>query len=229
MLALKKYGKDWQLLRDEIPSRTVVQIRTHSQKFFLKLARTVPANKNLVEFVKENPLAYFINLTNDEFCDDFKENSEERGQIRKSYEDASKSIKHIKLEQITPTEVIQGNYGHGASLYKLNNEVRDRQTQSGNVIVLTSNLIKLTNAIECAQKSMQSIIAGIWNIMDRGKFGCTNNTMNLGHWWNLYNTAIQLQKLLTTASHIYYRIPCVSSNNFYQHPLTLNIHQKTSL
>jgi len=36
---LMAYGKDWRRIGAQIPTRTVVQIRTHAQKFFQKLQR----------------------------------------------------------------------------------------------------------------------------------------------------------------------------------------------
>ena len=39
---LRKYGKQWKRIAEEIPTRTVVQIRTHAQKYFLKLAKIEP-------------------------------------------------------------------------------------------------------------------------------------------------------------------------------------------
>jgi len=37
---LKEYGKEWKKIAGMIPTRTVVQIRTHAQKYFQKLAKT---------------------------------------------------------------------------------------------------------------------------------------------------------------------------------------------
>ncbi|CAM9530102.1 unnamed protein product [Choristocarpus tenellus] len=36
---LKKHGKDWKLIADLVPTRTIVQIRTHAQKYFLKIEK----------------------------------------------------------------------------------------------------------------------------------------------------------------------------------------------
>ena len=36
---LKRHGKDWKLISHMIPSRSVVQIRTHAQKYYQKLAK----------------------------------------------------------------------------------------------------------------------------------------------------------------------------------------------
>lgn len=45
---LRKYGKQWKRIAEEIPSRTVVQIRTHAQKYFLKLAKIEPATSTSI-------------------------------------------------------------------------------------------------------------------------------------------------------------------------------------
>ena len=36
---LRRYGKQWKLIGLSIPTRTVVQIRTHAQKYFQKVAK----------------------------------------------------------------------------------------------------------------------------------------------------------------------------------------------
>lgn len=54
------------MLKKEIHSRTISQIRTHSQKFFLKVAKVAPSAKDLVEFVKETPTSYFLGFPEDE-------------------------------------------------------------------------------------------------------------------------------------------------------------------
>eukprot|EP00924_Labyrinthula_sp_SR-Ha-C_P004665 snap_masked-scaffold_1-processed-gene-7.17-mRNA-1 protein AED:0.34 eAED:0.77 QI:0/-1/0/1/-1/1/1/0/235 len=38
---LKKYGKEWRVISELIKTRTVIQIRTHAQKYFQKLAKTL--------------------------------------------------------------------------------------------------------------------------------------------------------------------------------------------
>jgi len=66
LVALRKYGKQWHLIQHEVPTRTVIQIRTHSQKFFERVKSAAPANKDLMDFVRESPLEYFITLTGNE-------------------------------------------------------------------------------------------------------------------------------------------------------------------
>jgi SHAQKYF class myb-like DNA-binding protein len=36
---LREFGRDWKRVAAAIPSRTVVQIRTHAQKHFMKMVR----------------------------------------------------------------------------------------------------------------------------------------------------------------------------------------------
>ena len=42
---IQNYGKDWKRIADLIPSRTVVQTRTHAQKYVQKVAKQQQAQK----------------------------------------------------------------------------------------------------------------------------------------------------------------------------------------
>lgn len=42
--ALKKYGKEWKKVASSVGTRTVVQTRTHAQKYFQKLSKGLSGN-----------------------------------------------------------------------------------------------------------------------------------------------------------------------------------------
>ncbi len=58
----------------EVATRSVIQIRTHAQKFFIKVAKVAPCGVDLVEFVQSRPLSYFVGM------DDSDPGSEEEKQ-----------------------------------------------------------------------------------------------------------------------------------------------------
>jgi SHAQKYF class myb-like DNA-binding protein len=45
LLALKLYGKDWKKVEDFIATRSGAQIRSHAQKYFLRLTKNVDLNE----------------------------------------------------------------------------------------------------------------------------------------------------------------------------------------
>ncbi len=51
-------------MKSEIPNRTTSQIRTHAQKFFIKLAYDAPPNSDIIEYLKTKPANYFLELPN---------------------------------------------------------------------------------------------------------------------------------------------------------------------
>lgn len=60
-LALIKHGKNWNELQKSIPSRTIIQIRTHAQKFFIKLKSIAPKVEPL-EYLRSRPANSFISF-----------------------------------------------------------------------------------------------------------------------------------------------------------------------
>lgn len=72
---MQKNGKDWELVKQAIESRTVTQIRTHAQKFFIKLGKVVPPNMDPITFMKNNPTSFFVNFNNEDNGKDSIENA----------------------------------------------------------------------------------------------------------------------------------------------------------
>jgi len=64
-LGLKKHGKQWKELQKSVPTRTVIQIRTHAQKFFIKLEQALPKGTDLIKYLKKTPSKSFVNIVKD--------------------------------------------------------------------------------------------------------------------------------------------------------------------
>ena len=64
MIALQKHGKRWALVQSEIPNRTTSQIRTHAQKFFIKLAYILPEGMDPITFMRTKTASFFLDLPN---------------------------------------------------------------------------------------------------------------------------------------------------------------------
>lgn len=66
IVGLKEYGKEWKKLAKCVPTRTLTQIKTHAQKFLIRLKRSTPrgmdplehfgrmSKKALVPFIKDS-------------------------------------------------------------------------------------------------------------------------------------------------------------------------------
>jgi len=60
-IALKDHGRQWKLIEGLIPSRTSSQIRTHAQKFFIRLKQLNNVDDDeLLAFIREHDVDYFI-------------------------------------------------------------------------------------------------------------------------------------------------------------------------
>ena len=62
ILAIQKYGTKWPLISKEIPKRTSSQIRTHAQKFFIKVSNILPDDSEIIPFLQSKPAEFFANL-----------------------------------------------------------------------------------------------------------------------------------------------------------------------
>ena len=93
-IALMKYGKNWAELKKNIPTRTIVQIRTHSQKFFMKVRELAPKDSDLLVFLKTKPPEFFLSFG--------KENNAEIANYESPYEsicnDKGNNCPQINLE-----------------------------------------------------------------------------------------------------------------------------------
>ena len=60
-LGLQKYGKKWRYMQKDLPTRTSSQIRTHAQKFFIRLKAKIGGDDDeLLEYVQGKPAQYFV-------------------------------------------------------------------------------------------------------------------------------------------------------------------------
>jgi SHAQKYF class myb-like DNA-binding protein len=76
---LKEYGKDWEAVAKLIPSRSIIQIRSHAQKYFKKLSKTDPLlmqpyfNNHSSPQPQDNPLSSdFMDDSSDDLPNDLK-------------------------------------------------------------------------------------------------------------------------------------------------------------
>lgn len=64
-IGLINYGKQWKKLQKCVPTRTVIQIRTHAQKFFIKLGQILPRGTNPMQYLKKTSAKSFSKLIKD--------------------------------------------------------------------------------------------------------------------------------------------------------------------
>jgi len=61
-IALAKYGKKWSEIQRNVQTRNIIQIRTHAQKFFLRLSRVIPEGMDAIEFMRNKPAQSFLSF-----------------------------------------------------------------------------------------------------------------------------------------------------------------------
>lgn len=66
-IGLINYGKQWKRLQKCVPSRTVVQIRTHAQKFFIKLRQKLSKGTDLLQYLRKMSPESLSNLVKNSY------------------------------------------------------------------------------------------------------------------------------------------------------------------
>lgn len=64
-LGLKKHGKQWKKLNKCVPTRTITQIKTHAQKFFIRLENMTPKGTDPLQYLRTMPTKAFSSLMKD--------------------------------------------------------------------------------------------------------------------------------------------------------------------
>lgn len=199
IIALQKYGKKWDAIKTEIPSRSIVQIKTHSQKFFLKISKGLPPNTDIMEYVKTNNLSTFFKEYNHEL---HKGSVEEEIKIPKAAPPLNSEENEIK---IVPTD--EKNL---PGIQQLSNEPKSKKDSV--IISSTSDSIKLPasymkavdNAMKRLNMNIYAIKTAINNSINRKTKVIEKDELTLKYWNYLYSATRQLECILQNTNTIYY-------------------------
>jgi len=220
-LGLKKYGKDWTLLKSEISSRTVVQIRTHSQKFFLKLRKLIPPKKDVMEFVKENPLSFFIDIAHGEFSEESNEHDSENSKREELNKEEHKGV----------TSLIDPQDAQNTDKKQLELHIRlDAPANEPSINaypIMPSNIIALESALRGTEESMKDILDGIIQILRNDQYNIRSN--NIFYWQNLWDTAFRINRALQDIKLTYQKVGCYNPNIFAQFPFRYAVQQNPNV
>eukprot|EP00826_Nyctotherus_ovalis_P039309 TRINITY_DN3773_c0_g1_i2.p1 TRINITY_DN3773_c0_g1~~TRINITY_DN3773_c0_g1_i2.p1 ORF type:complete len:195 (+),score=24.41 TRINITY_DN3773_c0_g1_i2:74-658(+) len=174
------------------------RIRTHAQKFFGKVAKVAPAHKDLLNFVRESPLQYFIAMSDDVSSQSLKSSHKEesKGRSRKGkkfkwrkcereigIEDSGKEVESRKM--LTQAEGKTGFYpinGFPIQAIRL-------LSVNGNLGITELNLQNIIRAAIINAEVTQSKL---------------KNASSSSHWLYLYQTGTQIAKLLQSLKNLHY-------------------------
>ena len=147
--AVLKYGNDWKKIQSYISSRNITQVRSHAQKFLMKLKENLfLKNKGIEKNLSWTKTIKFLlkNLTHEELKDvlfSIEQTGQKKNNRRKNYKNLKKikKIRNIKInENINNNNDISSNSNsiyesnnnnslichdydiYGSSIYKLNEE-----------------------------------------------------------------------------------------------------------
>ena len=97
MLGLKLYGKSWKKVEKHIGSRCGAQIRSHAQKFFIRLSKKYPKEDPLDLLLRTNfdPEIAYIGIEDED--DEIKEQAKEnRSQSLLEMSDIERDIEEMR-------------------------------------------------------------------------------------------------------------------------------------
>lgn len=156
----------------------------------MKLA---PLKKDLMEFVKENPLSFFIDIAHGEFSEESEEHHSEDHMIQEGNEEEYKngSPPHLQINQDINMEVLAP---------RIRLEVPPIEPPMNRFPVLPSNLTTLQKALLGTDEHVKEIIGDLLQIINDGQYDIENNVY---HWNKLCNTAMQLQYILRRTMEVY--------------------------
>lgn len=219
-LGLQKHGKDWNRLKSEVPSRTVVQIRTHSQKFFLRLMKIAPSNQDPMDFVRENPLSYFINIAHGEFSEDSDEQPVENSKQIPANEEFKGKASDINLQ------VIQNGDGRIMGP-KIRFDKPMAEFPAGSCSVKPENIITLNKGFMNIAILLSEVIQGTIQRANNGLIGIKGN--DVPYWNFLQSTATQMHDSLQNAKSIYEKVCSYKPAIFTQLPFMYSEHHDKAL
>jgi len=98
-IAIKKYGKKWPLVSKAIPSRTSSQIRTHAQKFFLKIEKMCKRGEDEVGFIQRHPISYLLSFDKDELEPEENNEAEQMNNEEDSKNNQSSEKESCKVKE----------------------------------------------------------------------------------------------------------------------------------
>lgn len=187
----------------------MVQIRTHAQKFFGKVARVAPAHKDLLDFIRESPLHCFVAMSSNASSlsplSSHEEESVDRGSGGGSGKENGLGWKKCGEE----LEIEESGKGRN----------RDKEVESRKMLtqaegkagpcsfnafpIQAIRLLSVNGNLGIAELNLQNIIrAAIVNAeAAQNKF---KNASSSAHWLHLYQTATQISKLLQSLKNLHY-------------------------
>jgi hypothetical protein len=116
------------VIQSLIPNRTTSQIRTHAQKFFIKLANVAPERTDLLEFLRSKPAKFFLSLSGkNESYEGSSENIENATPVKRHKGDGKVITSKVHFQHDSEPKQIQGN----EAIMKYKKEIG--LTQVGNV------------------------------------------------------------------------------------------------
>lgn len=183
--------------------------------------KLVPPKKDLMEFVKENPLSYFIDIAHGDFSDE----SEEYHSDNPKREETSKE----ECKEVTPLINLQaGQNMDGRQLEPHTRlEAPVNEPTANTYTVMPSNIIALESALHSTEESMKDLLDNIVQVTANEQYNIGSN--NVYSWQNLCNTAFRINKVLQEIKHVYQRVGCCSSNIFAQYPFMYTAQQNPNI
>eukprot|EP00826_Nyctotherus_ovalis_P012735 TRINITY_DN13392_c0_g2_i26.p3 TRINITY_DN13392_c0_g2~~TRINITY_DN13392_c0_g2_i26.p3 ORF type:complete len:184 (+),score=23.02 TRINITY_DN13392_c0_g2_i26:442-993(+) len=182
--------------------------------------KLVPDSKDPMDFVRENPLSYFINIAHGEFSEESEEQPVETAKLILANEEFKGRTPEIDLQ------VVQNGDGRIMEP-RIRLDTPITESPMGSCSVKLENIITLNKGFMNIAILLSEVIQGIIQRVNNGLINTKGS--DVYYWHHLQSTAMQMHGSLQNIKSIYEKVCSYKPTIFTQLPFMYSEHNDKAL